>query len=329
VCDPFSDSKTTSPDDGLLARLILRSPEMTGNVDSVMDYIYNGQWTDQKVYFASVNVPTRDFTKGFVTLDGQVLKDDKGNKLIQDFALEYTSVLQLSDTDKEGEYQIALLTDDGSRLFVKENESWNELVNNDGSHLTRMGCPYRTIHMDKNSRIPIKLVYYQGSGPSLANVMAWRHYKHAKIWKNPARNGLCGFQSDKFFFNPKKGKDSVGMMFLKSHDWKILQPANFKMPQLKANPCVSLAISNFGVESVDSSSATLIWNTNLPASSQLQIISVFTSETMVTPLDQNLVTDHKVVVSGLRRGSVYKIQAISVDAVGNSVVSDQVTVIPR
>lgn len=326
VCDPLSGSTATSSDQGLLGRIILRTSDMGSTVNSVISYLNQGNWLDQKVYFSSVNVPTRDFTKGFTTQNGDVLTDENGNKLIKDFAIEYTSVLQLSSSDKEGEYEIALLSDDGARMFILENNTWNEVINNDGDHATRMGCPYRTIHMDKNSQIPMKIAYYQGPGTSLANVMIWRRVAKAHTWKNPDNHSLCGYQGDSYFFN-KNGGIAVGMLWLQLEGWNVVAPANFKMPAQTANPCVTLSISNFAVASSDSSSAVLNWTTNLPASSQLTITNFFTGEQITTPYDSNLVTSHTVTVSGLVSGSVYKVQAISNDGKGHTVTSDAITLV--
>jgi hypothetical protein len=141
VCDPLTNSSAEAPESGLLAKLIVTSDKMPKKISSVMDFYNNGTRLNKNIYFADVNVPTRPFTQGFTTQSGETLVDANGDKLIENFALEYDSVLKLSSTDKEGNYEIASLADDGARLFVKENGVWSELINNDGVHSTRLGYP--------------------------------------------------------------------------------------------------------------------------------------------------------------------------------------------
>ncbi|WP_374000621.1 hypothetical protein [Bdellovibrio bacteriovorus] len=330
VCDPLSGESSSSPQQGLFGKLIVKSPEMTTPIRSVMDFYNNGLRLEQDLYFADVNVPTRPFTSGFSTQAGDVLVDVSGNKLIENFAIEYTSVLKLSDNDPAGHYEISLLSDDGARLFVKEGDNWNELVNNDGNHPTRLGCPYRTIELKKDSAIPIKILYYQGPRYHIANVMLWKHHKKAHTWKKPASHSLCGVQSNSFFFNPNNGKKQPAMKLLEYMGWNVVAAANFQMPDLKPNPCVEpeLAISNFKFASVSAPTAQITWSTNLPASSQLYIVNIFTGEEMYTTLDSELVTSHVAVLDGLIHGLQYQIQAISIDAKGKEVRSQPLILLP-
>lgn len=67
------------------------------------------------------------------------------------------------DSDPEGDYQIALLADDGAVLQASDTGAgFTTLIDNDGTHPTKMACASRTVHMSRDSRIPIKLDYYQG-----------------------------------------------------------------------------------------------------------------------------------------------------------------------
>lgn len=102
------------------------------------------------------------------------------------------------------------------------------------------------------------------------------------------------------------------------------------MPDLKPNPCVEpeLAISNFKFASVSAPTAQITWSTNLPASSQLYIVNIFTGEEMYTTLDSELVTSHVAVLDGLIHGLQYQIQAISIDAKGKEVRSQPLILLP-
>ncbi|WII72863.1 PA14 domain-containing protein [Bdellovibrio sp. 22V] len=330
VCDPLSNTSSPSPENGLLGKLILKTPEMGNKVSSVMDYYNKGQKIDKDLFFADVNVPTRSFTQGFSTLSGEVLVGADGNKLIENFAIEYTSTLKLSENDKEGEYEIAVLSDDGARMFIKEGDKWNELINNDGNHPTRMGCPYRTITMTKNSEVPVKLLYYQGPRYHIANVLIWKHHKKAHTWKEPSRHSLCGIASNQYFYDSKNGKKKPAIHFLEATGWRTIAAANFKMPEQKPNPCSQepLVINDFRVVSAQAPNATVAWTTNLPSSTQLRILNVYTGEEMLTEVDANLVNEHTVELSGLVHGIYYQVQAISKDAEGRETRSALINVLP-
>jgi hypothetical protein len=323
VCDPLTNTPSTDPLNGLLGKLILRTPEMGPKVTSVMDYLAKGQKLEQNLYFADVNVPTQQFTKGFSTEDGQLLVDGNGQKLTENFAIEYSSILKLADGDKEGNYEISLLSDDGARLFVKENDVWKELTNNDGEHATRMGCPYRTVEMKKDKELPIKLLYYQGPKYHIANVMLWKRHKKAKSWADPSRHSLCGYEGNNFFYNSTTSKKLAGIKFLENTGWDVVPKDNFKMPPKVTNPCAEeeLTMSNFSVSSYNGTTATISWSTNFPASSRLRVSNVNTGEEIFTDLDPTLVTDHVAVINGMIPGVTYQVQTISVDAKGREVRS--------
>lgn len=334
VCTPLSQNAGTTPESGLLGKLILRTPEMGQKISGVMDYYNKGLKLDAKLYFADVNVPTSPFTAGFKNVNGEFLVDAQGHKLIENFAIEYTSVLKLSDKDKEGHYEIATLSDDGSRVFVKENNQWNEIINNDGDHSTRMGCAFRTVEMKKETELPIKILYYQGPRYHIANVMIWKHHKKAHTWKKQNSNPLCGVASNKYFYNPDNGKKLLPVKFLEQLGWSTIAAANYKMPAQTTNPCppeepqVDLALSDFVVVSAAAPTAVLTWKTNLPANSQLRILNVYTGEEIYTPVDANLVTDHTVNLDGLVHGIYYLAQAISIDKDGRKVISSQIVLLP-
>jgi len=330
VCDPLSNSNSETPENGLLAKLIVSSDKMPAKISSVMDFYNNGTRLSKNIYFADVNVPTRSFTQGFTTQSGETLVDANGNKLIENFALEYDSVLKLSDTDKEGNYEIASLADDGARLFVKENGVWSELINNDGVHTTRLGCPYRTINLTKSSEVPVKLLYFQGPRYHIANVLMWKRHKKARSWKEPSRHSLCGVQGNNVFYKGDSQKPTAILNALQKSGWSVLASANFKMPEQKKNPCIeeALKITDFQAKNVNAPTATVTWSTNLPSSSQLKISNFFTGEEITTPLNSDMVTNHEVQIDGLVRGLYYVVQAISVDAKGNKVLSEAITITP-
>jgi hypothetical protein len=323
VCDPLTPSTAPSYDNGLLGKLILKTPQMSAAPSSVLEFFNLGLRMDQKLFFADVNVPTQQFTKGFTTRTGDVLVDGAGVKLIENFAIEYTSSLKLSAADAPGYYEVVLLSDDGSRLFVQENNVWNELINNDGVHSTRMGCPFRTIYMDRTTEVPIKILYYQGPRYNIANVMMWKPYSKAQVWSNPAKHSLCGQQGNTLFFNETyPTKDTLAMKALKLSGYRKVVSANFKMPASTPNPCSdnNLIITDVTGGITGATTAVANWKTNFPANSQVRITALNSGQVVLSQLDTNLVTDHTVQIQGLVLGEPYRLEVISMDANGNPVV---------
>ncbi|XGC80229.1 hypothetical protein ACES2L_12935 [Bdellovibrio bacteriovorus] len=329
VCNPLSSVPASSPENGLLGKLILRTPEMA-KVNSVLDYHSKGQRLDKDLYFADINVPTRSFTEGFSTMDGQTLVNASGDKLIEHFAIEYTSSLKLTADDKEGAYELASLSDDGTRVFVQENGVWNEIINNDGTHPTRLGCSSRLISLNKGQELPIKVLYYQGPRYHVANVLMWRHVEKPKNYKG-WRHGLCGMTSNTFFAKDKNGKKIGGMMALEKMGYTAISSKNYLMPEKKQNPCTieELRISDHQLIALTSTKATISWKTNLPATSQLRILDLYTGEEFYTSIDSNLVTDHVAEINGLVPGGYYQIQSISKDSYGREVRSSFISAQPQ
>jgi len=159
VCDPF-DPGTPGPNDGLIATLHYRGAGQprwyTAN-----EYIELGQKSPKNLFFSTLDVPTRLFTAGFPTETGGVIKNDAGEDLHEYFALSFRSVLKLAPGDEPGNYELALLSDDGANFFIRNSDgTYRTAVSNDGDHPTRFGCG-ETIAMDHESKIVVKLDYYQ------------------------------------------------------------------------------------------------------------------------------------------------------------------------
>lgn len=329
ICDPLSNSPSENPEYGLLGQLILRSPEMSAKPSSVMEYYEKGQRLDKKLYFADINVPTRHFTEGFSTLNGEVLLDENNERLIEHFSIEYDSILKLAEDDEEGHYELALLSDDGARLFAQLNGKWTEIINNDGIHATRMGCAYQTIHLTRTSELPIKVLYYQGPRYHIANVLMWKLHNKARSWGNPNRHSFCGFSSNTFFFglNQNKKARSVGAInALERSGWSVLKNANFRMPENTRNPCTveELVISDMKIAAINGTTATVTWKTNIPATSQVRVVDSDSGEDTLSLRTDEKVTEHTVVIEGLRRGMYYLIQGLSEDDSGKLVRSPMV-----
>src|SRR5262249_32670043 len=83
-------------------------------------------------------------------------------------------------------------------------------------------------------------------------------------------------------------------------------------------------ISGVAATAITSNSATIVWDTDEPADSQVDY-GTSTTYGSSTPLDPNLVFSHSVVLSGLTSGALYHYRIRSTDAAGNLAVSPDLT----
>ena len=107
-------------------------------------------------------MPTESFSDGFATGSGTYLSDNSGKKLIEYFALHIQSNIELTPNDPEGQYQFALVSDDGSIMQVNNGNGWVSLINNDGDHETELGCAKQSVALTHSSELPIQIDYFQG-----------------------------------------------------------------------------------------------------------------------------------------------------------------------
>ncbi len=76
---------------------------------------------------------------------------------------------------------------------------------------------------------------------------------------------------------------------------------------------VTDAITNFSLSNVTQTTATVIWTTSLPSTSQV-CIALYPSTTYTcTPEDMNLVTSHSVLVTGLTNNTFYSVYAVGTE----------------
>jgi hypothetical protein len=314
VCDPLSASSTTSTsyEKGLKANLFYRDAGMPRYYKST-DYIEKAKVSNQTIFLSDINVPTRMFTEGFVTPSGNILQSDSEERLIEYFALKATSHLVLTESDDEGDYELALLSDDGSTLKV----NGDLLINNDGDHPTKMGCASKAISIKEGDLLPIEMTYYQGPRYHISNVLIWRKASPA------GRDPSCGQEGNHLYFNPDdKSKPLQRFKDLQARGWQIVQPDNFvirstttEVPNPDYNPCAigtDPVISNFAIGEVVLQSVSFLWETDIPATSQLILTNQTTGGITVTTTDNVLRTKHSVQLNNLQIGTTYKVQAYSV-----------------
>jgi peroxiredoxin len=85
-------------------------------------------------------------------------------------------------------------------------------------------------------------------------------------------------------------------------------------------PTTALAISGIKVSNITDLSATISWQTDQPATSQLEY-GTTDAYGSATPLDEKLTTSHSVTLAGLKPSTAYHFKVKSKDASGNEVAS--------
>jgi hypothetical protein len=333
VCNPMGD-EGAGAQNGLKAKLFYRK---TGQARfyNVMDYINQGAASEQFLFYSSVNIPTRLFSKGFPTETGGKVKTDAGADLVEYFALQFKSNLRLDPAiDQEGVYQLAILSDDGAILNQLNTDGTKSiLINSDGDHPTRTGCAVKTLDLKYGDSIPIELNYYQGPRTEIAAVMMWRKVASISV----ANDTSCGMQGQRTFFDYlNESKPQVAYTDLLARGWKPIAPTNYRInaPSTTVvtgrngdpdfNPCMSgkvPVISKFMVEEVVPGKIKISWTTDILATSQARLVNIKSGQEVLSVSDNLLRTTHSVVVSNLAFNVNYMAQAVSISETFGKAIS--------
>lgn len=337
VCDPWGGGNPQDPQSGIKATLYYRGKN-TPIYHAVMPYINTAVKSEQTLFFNRIDVPTRMFTEGFPLKTGGKIKDDSGNELIEYFALKFESNLQLTADDQEGDYELALLSDDGTVLKIQDrintnasDNAWETLITNDGDTPTRMGCTNRVIKMTRDKKVPIELYYYQGPRYHIANMLIWRKTTVA------GKDQDCGKSGNSYFFDPNNNSAPKAWTAMAQRGWKVVQDGNFTLNKTLPNPTnvatvtsnsdliVALEtdynacydgqiplINSFTVDEVTLTDIFVSWTTDIPATSQVLVINTTTGERYLTTTDNMLRTNHSVHIDGLSPNTTYRLQAVSI-----------------
>lgn len=229
ICDPFN-SVEGGCKKGLKGNLYyLTGNQLDSPYKDVESYIKYGKVADAIVYMSQLFVPTRSFSEGFSTNDQNVVTDDSGQKLVEYFALEFETLMKLGPNDQPGFYQFGILSDDGSLVEIKDSPtgSYRSLIDNDGTHSTRFGCDKVGMSLDANSRIPMRIKYYQGPRTEIALHLVWRKLDSETASTADTACGKTGTST--FYGNDLANPDLVNYEFGKmvKRGWKTMAPENF------------------------------------------------------------------------------------------------------
>lgn len=230
ICDPFATTETITP--GIKGSLyIYEGPNPNSEINSLGDIFSKGtRIEDTVLYFSRLNVPTRRFEVGFENRAGDKLLNSKDELLIEWFGLKFETLIKLNDTDAEGDYQLATVSDDGSVVEVDSGAGFVRVVDNDGLTSTRMRCG-SVISLKKGDRLPTRIAYYQGPRVEIAMNLMWRKVTSS----TKLQSKYCG--SKDRFFKISDGSDDYKIVQAKKDGWKMMETSNFELKEKVAVDC--------------------------------------------------------------------------------------------
>lgn len=239
VCDPTMELTTTAPTNGLIGKFYYLDNSQPHYSNSA-DYILSGHAGADDIYAPQANFPTHEYSTGLAIEPNNVLTDANNAPLTEWFAVDLKSNLKLGANEGPGTYQLAMIADDGSTLYAQfiGDPDRETLISAEGLTSSRLGCATEAVQMDKNTRLPIEVTYFQGPQTKIALVMLWR-----KVTLDPSlpNNGLgadlgdaqCGQSGDNQFYTQATPQDTpvptanLVAMFLRG--WKVLGTDNFEI----------------------------------------------------------------------------------------------------
>jgi hypothetical protein len=181
---------------------------------------------------SSLNVPTTNFVNGFALGGGTFLKDANQNLLTEYFSFHLTTTLQLQASDAVGNYQLAMITDDGAVLGLTTSGNSSVLINADGSHASRLDCATQAVNLSHTVSQPLVLDYYQGPRYYFALTMLWR-----PLPANPVASDFadtqCGQYGDTMYWDATNAAVAPvaqpAWSNLLTRGWKVIPAANFAL----------------------------------------------------------------------------------------------------
>ncbi|MGE0762156.1 MAG: hypothetical protein AB7N80_02645 [Bdellovibrionales bacterium] len=327
VCNPLDDGVgDQARDQGLHGRLYYVEPGGP-QYSSVHDYMSYATEAPVDLFFNQLYVPTRPFDRGFVTESGITLQAADGSTLYEWFGIHFESQLQLASGQAPGRYQIGVLSDDGTMMSVGEPGFEQLLINNDGWTPTRMRCATEAVELAAGQKLPFTLDYFQGPRYHIALVMVWRPWPASPADVN---DPLCDRSGNSFWFDSTQNppRPTSNYHALLSRGWQVIQPENFALPgSQEENPCNEPApiLSNLAIGDITTTSATVTWLTDRPATTQVVLTEVATGTVTVLDGDAALVLNHTLVMTGLRVNTQYRVKAVSKSASGRSSETPEIT----
>lgn len=335
VCDPFSNQTQRLGSDlfhGVVAQLkyldasVLASPDFSSH-QNVSYFQDRGTSVNATLFMDEINVPTRMFSLGFTTLSGDLIKDQNGKTLYENFTVHFESQIQLTESQNPGPYQFALLADDGAVLTMDLGAGDQVIVNNDGVHPSKFVNSKAPVYLS-STPVPLKLDYFQGPKYHIAMMLLWRPWPSSGS-SDDSMNGQSG---NSLFFNPNVVPSAPTSTFkgLLSRGWRPVPAASLILPSAVANnPC---QVSSTIKTSIDgaSPSESLTRSTHM----SFTFSSTAANATFTCSLDGEVATactspkSYSGLADGIHHFQVYSAANGTVDALGASYSWTVDTVLP-
>jgi hypothetical protein len=197
------------------------------------------------IYLNQINQPTEAFCTGMTDTSGKPLTDNVGNELTVFFALHAQSEIMLNEGDTAGDYQFAILSDDGAVMQIQPtgSSSYEVLAGSNGApHSNTLECSASAIPLTPLVPMPILIDYYQGPANEISFVLLWR--------KTPGvTEPECGVEEgNSYFFNfSSPGSNSCVTSAstpnqpwtnVLNRGWSVVPAANFYLPNGQTNNCI-------------------------------------------------------------------------------------------
>jgi hypothetical protein len=187
-----------------------------------------------------------------------MVMNSMGQVLIENFGIEFTGQIELTDADAAGYYEIGLIADDGVTLDIQNGpgaESLKTVIAGDHQTPTKFFCSDLLVRMEKGKSYPIRLRYFQGPRYHLALIMMWRKVASLEEGsdvliksqlKKPVKETRCGIAGNNFFFDPDSASQPQ-MEYLDLFDpakravpWSLVKHMNLSLPARYSNKmCVT------------------------------------------------------------------------------------------
>lgn len=327
VCDPFKTNSQQARDRGLVGNLVYLTNDQP-RYSNVEDYANHAVVAPVTIYLDRLYTPPRPFDLGFYTQSGELVKSINNDTIYQYFGIQVKSQLQLAINEEPGYYQMALLADVGAKIKITDDSGVEQtIINTEGMHSLKFACAAEPVYLDRNSKLPMTLQYYQESSDHISLVAMWRPWP--TDGKDPTKDVFCQRSVHSLYeysdSAPALPKDAYYEMLAKG--WKVLENENYNFPEQTDNPCVSaeepLAITGFSISGVARDRVTLSWVTNIPATSQGNSKNIATGVSTLTALDTTMVTSHSLTITGLSPNTLYSVQALSSSGGGQNAISDE------
>lgn len=327
VCDPFNTNSQQARDRGLIGNLVYLTNDQP-RYDNVEDYVNHAVVAPVTIYLDRLYTPPRPFDLGFYTQSGELIKTVNNDTLYQYFGIQVKSQLQLAVNEEPGYYQLALLADVGGKIKITDaNGVEHTIVNSEGMSATKFACAAEPVYLDRNSKLPMTVQYYQEASSHISLVAMWRPWP--TDGKDPTKDVFCKRSVHSLFeysdTAPAVPKDAYYEML--ANNWKVLENENYYFPTQESNPCVPveepLAIAGFSISAIARDRVTLTWVTNIAATSQGKSKNVSTGVATLTTADADLVQSHRVTITGLLPNTLYSVQALSSSTGGQNAISDE------